>query len=52
MGLEPRLVGHRSQTARTATLPTAPPEQAKLFGHVYTNPQWMHYYPVVLVSTA
>jgi len=27
-GLEPRLADHRSQTARTTTLPTAPPRQA------------------------
>ena len=28
LGLEPRLADHRSQAARTATLPTAPPGQA------------------------
>ena len=28
LGLEPRLADHRSQAARTATLPTAPPRQA------------------------
>jgi len=28
LGLEPRLADHRSQAARTATLPTAPPMQA------------------------
>ena len=28
LGLEPRLADHRSQAARTATLPTAPPSQA------------------------
>ena len=28
LGLEPRLSDHRSQAARTATLPTAPPRQA------------------------
>ena len=29
-GLKPRLADHRSQAARTATLPTAPPRQAQL----------------------
>jgi len=29
-GLEPRLADHLSQTARIATLPTAPPEHAQL----------------------
>ena len=28
LGLEPRLADHRSQAARTTTLPTAPPRQA------------------------
>jgi len=28
LGLEPRLADHRSQAARTATLPTTPPGQA------------------------
>jgi len=28
LGLEPRLADHRSQAARTVTLPTAPPRQA------------------------
>ena len=28
LGLKPRLADHRSQAARTATLPTAPPRQA------------------------
>jgi len=27
LGLQPRLADHRSQVARTATLPTAPPRQ-------------------------
>jgi len=29
LGLEPRLADRRSQAARTATLPTAPPRQAQ-----------------------
>jgi len=28
LGIEPRLADHRSQAARTATLPTVPPRQA------------------------
>jgi len=32
-GLEPRLADHRSQAARTATLPIAPPGQALFFLH-------------------
>jgi len=32
-GFEPRLADHRSQAARTATLPIAPPRQAYTLGH-------------------
>jgi len=33
MGLEPRLADHRTQAARSATLPTAPPRQASMPTH-------------------
>ena len=33
LGLEPRLADHRSQAARTATIPTAPPRKALLGTH-------------------
>jgi len=36
LGLEPRLADQRSQAARTATLPIAPPEQAWLW-NLLTN---------------
>ena len=32
LGLEPRLTDHRSQAARTATLPTVPPRQPHIMG--------------------
>ena len=40
LGLEPRLADHRSQAARTATLPTAPPRQAYptcIYRNFYTH---------------
>jgi len=36
-GLEPRLADHRSQTARTATLPTTPLRQAEKYGLIRLN---------------
>ena len=40
LGLEPRLAGHRSQAARTATLPTAPPRQAQCYDKHQVIKQW------------
>jgi len=36
LGLEPRLADHRSQAARTATLPIATPGQAFIIHHSFT----------------
>jgi len=45
LGLEPRLADHRSQAARTATLPTAPPGQAGGTAMSWTTflPFWWRY---------
>ena len=42
LGLEPRLADHRSQAARTATLPIAPPGQARDIGQ---NTDFSYHFP-------
>jgi len=56
LGLEPRLADHRSQAARTATLPIAPPGQAThvslVQGYGGCGPKtyklWLHYDHILL----
>jgi len=44
LSLEPRIADHRSQAARTATVPTAPPRQAPSAPHPRT------FFPVIPAS--
>ena len=47
-GIEPRLADHRSQAARTATLPITPPGQAR--NRITYNSHMWHTYPLCSIS--